>query len=69
MGLNERLRAVRSALERITDAADREVLRLRFFDGWSLRQIARHLRLNHEHVRQRYHALLEQLERELKELL
>lgn len=67
--LEEQIRRVRESLAKIPDAADREIIRLRFFEGKSLRQIAEKLRLNHETVRQRYHAVLRHLERELGGLL
>lgn len=66
---DERLSLIRNALERLDDALDRDILRLRFFDGLSLRQIAERLEHNHEKVRQRFHTVLRRLERELKGLL
>lgn len=69
MQAEEQMRRIRGALQQIADTTDREIVRLRFFEGWSLRQIARHLHTNQEQVRQRYHAVMEQLERELRDLL
>jgi RNA polymerase sigma factor (sigma-70 family) len=66
---DEQEQRVRVALERIADDTDREIVRLRFFEGLSLRQIAGRLQTNHENVRQRFHAVLLRLERDLKELL
>jgi RNA polymerase sigma-70 factor (ECF subfamily) len=63
----EQVQRVRIALERLADATDREVVRLRFFEGLSLRQIAERLGCNHENVRQRFHAALRRLERDLEE--
>ena len=48
--------------------SDRHIVQMRFLEGLSLRQIARVLGQNHEHVRQRFHAALRSLERELEEL-
>jgi RNA polymerase sigma factor (sigma-70 family) len=67
--VDEQVERVRRVLERIVDATDREIVRLRFFEGLSLRQIAERLQSNHENVRQRFHAVLRQLEHDLKELL
>jgi RNA polymerase sigma-70 factor (ECF subfamily) len=57
---------LRAALDRLEDATDRAIVRLRFFEGLSLRQIAERLDVNAEKVRQRYHAVLRRLERELE---
>jgi RNA polymerase sigma-70 factor (ECF subfamily) len=61
----ERAQLVQQALGRLTDPLDRDIVRLRFFEGLSLRQAAARLGCNPETVRQRYHALLRQLESEL----
>jgi RNA polymerase sigma factor (sigma-70 family) len=61
----EQARLVREALDELTDPLDRDILRLRFFEGLSLRQIALKLGCNHETVRQRYHELLSELGRDL----
>jgi RNA polymerase sigma-70 factor, ECF subfamily len=65
---DEQARLVQAALERIADETDRAVLRLRFFDGLSLREIAERLTLSYNKVRERYQVGLEQLERELGRL-
>jgi RNA polymerase sigma factor (sigma-70 family) len=49
----EQSRKVREALDRIDDPLDRDIVRLRFFGGLSLRQAAEVLGCNHEIVRQR----------------
>jgi RNA polymerase sigma-70 factor (ECF subfamily) len=64
----EQARLVQEALARLTDPLDRDIIRLRFFEGLSLRQVAHRLGCNHETVRQRYHALLGRLQQDLKEL-
>lgn len=66
---DERARLVRAALDRLTDPLDRDIIQLRFFEAHSLRQIALKLGCNHETVRQRYHALLRELGKELRGLL
>ena len=65
----EQTRLVQEALARIADPLDRDIVRLRFFEGISLRRAAERLGCNHETVRQRYHALLRHLEGELHGLL
>lgn len=64
----EQTRLVREAMARLTDPFDREIIRLRFFEGLSLRQIAHRLECNHETVRQRFHALLGRMQQDLKGL-
>jgi RNA polymerase sigma factor (sigma-70 family) len=62
----EEARRVRESLERLKDETDRVILHARFFEGQSLRQIAQQMGRSHEDVRQRYHAALRRLERELR---
>lgn len=64
----EQVRLIRRALEKIADPLDREIIRLRFFESLSLRQVAEQLQVNHEKVRQRYHAMMRHLGRELEGL-
>ena len=64
----EQARIVQEALARLSDPLDREIIRLRFFEGLSLRQIAHRLDCNHETIRQRYHAVLSRLQQDLKGL-
>jgi DNA-directed RNA polymerase specialized sigma24 family protein len=45
------------------------LVRLRFFEGVSLRQAAHRLGCNHETARQRYHAGLGRLQQDLQGLL
>ena len=59
---------LQAALNRIPDPADREILRLCFFEGLSLRQIADRLQVSYDKVRQSYHRGLRFLERELEGL-
>jgi RNA polymerase sigma factor (sigma-70 family) len=65
---DEQARLVQAALERLADDTDRAILRLRFFDGLSLRQIAERLALSYDKVREHYQSGLGQLERELGRL-
>jgi RNA polymerase sigma factor (sigma-70 family) len=64
----EQTRLVQEALARLTDPLDRDVIRLRFFEGLSLRQVAHRLGCNHETIRQHFHAILGQLQHDLKGL-
>jgi RNA polymerase sigma factor (sigma-70 family) len=64
---DEQAERIRTALDRLDDE-DRQIVRLRFLEGMSLRQIATRLGRNHEHVRRRFHAALRLLERELGDL-
>jgi RNA polymerase sigma factor (sigma-70 family) len=64
----EQTRLVQEALSKLSDPLDRDIIRLRFFEGLSLRQVAHQLECNHETVRQRYHALLGRLQQDLKGL-
>jgi RNA polymerase sigma-70 factor (ECF subfamily) len=59
---------VREALGRLANPLDREFVRLRFFEGMSIRQAAARIGCNHETARQRYHAALNRLQRELRGL-
>jgi RNA polymerase sigma-70 factor (ECF subfamily) len=61
----EQSHAVREALGRLHDATDQEIIRLRFFEGHSLRQIAERLSLTYDQVRSRYNQGMRQLERDL----
>jgi RNA polymerase sigma factor (sigma-70 family) len=66
---HEQARLIREALARIPADQDREIVRLSFFEGLSLRDIARRLNLSYDKVRERYHCTLRRLEHELKGLL
>ncbi len=65
----EEARLVQEALARIADPGDREIVRLCFFEGLSLRQIAQRRGISYDKVRERYHCALRGLERELGGLL
>jgi RNA polymerase sigma-70 factor, ECF subfamily len=65
--IDEEARLVQSALEKIPDSLDRDILRLRFFEGVSLRQIAERLGLRYLIVRERYQVSLRVMERELED--
>jgi RNA polymerase sigma-70 factor, ECF subfamily len=66
---DEQARLLQAALARIPETADREILRLCFFEGLSLRQIAERLQVSYDKIRQSYHRGLRFLERELEGLL
>jgi RNA polymerase sigma factor (sigma-70 family) len=68
-GSAEQARLIRDALDRIPEAIVREIVRLCFFEGLSLRQITQRLNLSYDKVRERYHHGLRILERELGKLL
>ena len=66
---DEEAELIRAAINRLPDEVDRTLLRLRFFDGQSLRQIAEVLPLSYDQIRDRYQSLMKRLERELGGLL
>jgi len=57
---------IRAALERIPDETDRTIVRLRFFAGLSLHQIAEQLAMSYDKVVERSHAGLKSVEKELR---
>jgi RNA polymerase sigma factor (sigma-70 family) len=59
---------VGQALARLTDQKDREIVRLRFFEGLSLTRIAERLGLTLDEVRERFHGSLRDLEPWLRDL-
>lgn len=60
---------VRAALDSISDTTDRQILELCFLHSLSLRAVAEQMQLSYDKVRERYHAGLRLLERELEGLL
>lgn len=52
---------VRAAVDALPDPKDREIVRLRFFEGLSLHQVAAHLALTYDQVRERYRACKDHL--------
>lgn len=60
---------VRAALEAVPGDTDRRILQLCFVQGLSLRNIAEQLDIGYDKVRERYHAGLRFLGRELESLL
>lgn len=66
--VKDQIERIRKALAGLDNEEDRQIVQMRFLDGLSLRQIARSLGHNHEYVRQRFHAALRTLERELEGL-
>ncbi len=65
---NEEGALVHAALAKIPDDTNREIVRLRFFDGLSLRRISERLDLSYDKVRERYRIAIGYLENELGEL-
>ena len=65
---NEQAKHIREALDRLADYGTTQIVRLRFLEGLSLRQIAAKLSRNHEHIRQPFHAALRLLEHDLEDL-
>jgi RNA polymerase sigma factor (sigma-70 family) len=64
----DRRRLVERALDQIADARDREIVRLFFFEGMSLAQIAKQLNRTFDQIRTGFRRAREQLKFELKEL-
>ena len=67
--VDEQYRILDRALQRLGDPRDAVILRLRFFEGLSLQQVAERLGLRYFTVRERYRLCLQLLERELEGLL
>jgi RNA polymerase sigma factor (sigma-70 family) len=61
----EQHESVRAALERLPSEPGRVIVRLHFFEGVSLREVARRLSLSYDQVRERYRVSMRFLEREL----
>lgn len=57
--------STQAALKCIANPAGREIVRFRFYEGLSLRQVAQRLGLGYDQVRQRYQIIIRRLEREL----
>jgi RNA polymerase sigma factor (sigma-70 family) len=64
----ERARLVLEALDHLPDLQDREIVRLRFFEGLSLRQVAGRLQLSYDKVRERFRFSVRRLQQYLEEL-
>jgi RNA polymerase sigma factor (sigma-70 family) len=64
----EQTQLIQAALERMDDEVSAAIIRLHFFEGLSLRQIAGRLSLSYDKVRDRYAAGMRHLERELGSL-
>lgn len=60
---------VHAALNAMPEALDRQIMELCFAQKLSLREIAEHLHLNYDKVRERYHSGLRFLQRELDGLV
>ena len=64
----EEVRAVQEAIDRFPDPLDRDIIRLHFFDGLSLREVSTRLKVTYETVRFHYQRSLQELERRLGDL-
>jgi RNA polymerase sigma factor (sigma-70 family) len=60
---------VREAIDRVPDPTDRAILRFRFFEGVSLREISARLSIDYNEVRERYALALVKLENALAGLV
>jgi RNA polymerase sigma factor (sigma-70 family) len=65
---SERARRVLEALDKLPDPKHREIVRLRYFEGLSLKQIAVRMELSYDIVRDRYRVSMQRLRRELEGL-
>jgi RNA polymerase sigma factor (sigma-70 family) len=61
----EQRQRVRDALDRLPSQVGRAIVRLHFFDGISLREVARRLGLSYDQVRERYQVSMRYMGREL----
>lgn len=66
---SEEALVIRDAVSRLPDDLDRELLRLRFFEGCSMRQIAERVPISYDQIRDRFRAIMRKLERDLEGLL
>ena len=62
----EQRQIIQHVLESSLNDEDRTIVRLRFFDCLSLRQISERLQVSYDRVRERYAASMRKLERELR---
>ncbi|MCZ6692161.1 MAG: RNA polymerase sigma factor [Planctomycetota bacterium] len=66
---NERAQGVRAALGRIPNETDAAILRMRWIEGMTLKEISERLHVHYEKVRDRYRLTMLGMERDLKDLL
>jgi RNA polymerase sigma factor (sigma-70 family) len=66
---DERARLIQEAIDTLPDAAEREIVRRRFFAEQPLEEIAAALGLSYDQVRYRYEKSMKRLEGRLKGLL
>jgi RNA polymerase sigma factor (sigma-70 family) len=64
---NEKARRILEAVGRLPDEKDRAIVRLRFFEGLSLHQVAERLAMSYDQVRQRYRTSKQALAKALEE--
>lgn len=65
---DEQTRLILEALNKLPDPINREIIRLRFFEGRSLRQVAEQLQMTYDVVRERFKMTKKRLQRELEGL-
>ncbi len=65
---DEESKLVLAAVDALPDPINREIVKLRFFDGLSLREITEQLSLTYDVVRERYKTSMRRLRRELESL-
>ena len=62
----ERDEKIHEVLDQLEDSVGSEIVRLRFFQGMSLQEIAKKLDLTYDRVRDRYRSAMRKLERDLE---
>lgn len=67
--IDERAALIQSALAKLPGTESREILSLCFFEGLTLRETSERLHLSYSQVRDRYHAAMRIMERELQRYL
>jgi RNA polymerase sigma factor (sigma-70 family) len=65
---SEEAERVLAALGKLADPVNREIVRLRFFDGLSLREITSRVGLTYDMVRERFSLCMRRLRKELEDL-
>ncbi len=66
--LDEEVHRVQSALDKIPNETDRSIIRLRFFEELSLREISKRLNLSYDKVRERFELGMKLIEDQLGRL-
>jgi RNA polymerase sigma factor (sigma-70 family) len=69
VGAGERAQRIREALDDLPDPLAADIVRMRFFDGLTIPQIAERIGLSPVRVRERHRSAMRRLRRELAEWL